>query len=96
MGDDGAPHDHVNSRHDSSARWEALDAVAHGRLRHRGPWCVHYWWLVKADVRGPLAYAAVIALLLTFRVYWKWAHAVPAAVQRAPLGQSATGARKAS
>ena len=57
---------------------------------------VHYWWLVKADIRRPLAYAAVISLLLTFRVYWKWAHAVPAAVRRAPLVQSATGARKAS
>lgn len=32
---------------------------------------VHYWWLVKADVRRPLAYAAVVSLLLTFRVYWK-------------------------
>ena len=51
---------------------------------------------MKADVRRPLTYAAVVALLLTFRVYWKWAHAVPAAVQRAPLAQSATGARKAS
>jgi len=32
---------------------------------------VHYWWLVKADVRGPLVYATVVALLLTLRVYWR-------------------------
>ena len=31
---------------------------------------VHYWWSVRADVRRPLAYAAVIALLLTLRAYW--------------------------
>ena len=30
---------------------------------------VHYWWLVRADVRRPLAYAIVVALLLTFRAY---------------------------
>ena len=31
---------------------------------------VHYWWLVKADVRRPLAYGAVVASLLGFRVVW--------------------------
>jgi methionine sulfoxide reductase heme-binding subunit len=31
---------------------------------------VHYWWLVKADIRRPLAYAVVVASLLTFRAYW--------------------------
>lgn len=29
---------------------------------------VHYWWLVKADVREPLVYAAVLAALLLARV----------------------------
>jgi methionine sulfoxide reductase heme-binding subunit len=57
---------------------------------------VHYWWLVKADVRRPLAYSGVVALLLTFRVYWKRAHALPAGVRRASFVQSATGARRAS
>jgi sulfoxide reductase heme-binding subunit YedZ len=28
---------------------------------------VHYWWLVKADVREPLVYAAVLGLLLLAR-----------------------------
>jgi sulfoxide reductase heme-binding subunit YedZ len=36
---------------------------------------VHYWWLVKADVRRPQTYAAVIGLLLAFRVWWGRAHA---------------------
>lgn len=30
---------------------------------------IHYWWLVKADVRSPLIYAGVVALLLGFRVW---------------------------
>lgn len=29
---------------------------------------VHYWWLVKADIRGPLVYAAALALLLGLRM----------------------------
>ena len=30
---------------------------------------VHYWWLVKADVRSPLLYGVIVALLLGFRVW---------------------------
>lgn len=29
---------------------------------------VHYWWLVKKDVREPLVYAAVLAVLLGIRI----------------------------
>ena len=29
---------------------------------------VHYYWVVKADVRVPLQYAAVVALLLVVRI----------------------------
>jgi methionine sulfoxide reductase heme-binding subunit len=29
---------------------------------------VHYWWLVKADLRQPQIYAALLALLLGYRV----------------------------
>jgi sulfoxide reductase heme-binding subunit YedZ len=32
---------------------------------------VHYWWLVKADIRRPVAYGIVVAVLLGFRVYWR-------------------------
>jgi sulfoxide reductase heme-binding subunit YedZ len=48
-------------------RWQALH-----RLMYVS--CIagvaHYWWLVKADVRRPTAYGAVVLLLLLFRVYW--------------------------
>jgi methionine sulfoxide reductase heme-binding subunit len=30
---------------------------------------VHYWWLVKADVRRPQAYALIVGGLLAFRVW---------------------------
>ena len=33
---------------------------------------VHYWWLVKADIRSPLRYAGVVGVLLGFRVAWAW------------------------
>lgn len=34
---------------------------------------IHYIWLVKADLRKPLEYAAILALLLGYRmVIWAW------------------------
>jgi sulfoxide reductase heme-binding subunit YedZ len=33
---------------------------------------VHYWWLVKADIRRPLAYAVIVAALLLARMWWTW------------------------
>jgi sulfoxide reductase heme-binding subunit YedZ len=33
---------------------------------------IHYWWLVKSDIREPLLYAAILAVLLGLRVYWAW------------------------
>lgn len=30
---------------------------------------IHYYWLVKSDVRRPLAYGAAVAVLLGYRVY---------------------------
>jgi methionine sulfoxide reductase heme-binding subunit len=32
---------------------------------------IHYYWQVKSDVRKPLEYAAIVALLLGWRV-WSW------------------------
>jgi sulfoxide reductase heme-binding subunit YedZ len=29
---------------------------------------IHYWWLVKSDIRLPLMYAAIVAVLLVYRV----------------------------
>jgi sulfoxide reductase heme-binding subunit YedZ len=42
---------------------------------------VHYWWLVKADIRHPLAYAVVVGVLLVFRVYWARRRRTPAAAR---------------
>ena len=34
---------------------------------------VHYWWLVKADVRKPEEYGFVLGILLLYRVgFWAW------------------------
>jgi sulfoxide reductase heme-binding subunit YedZ len=30
---------------------------------------LHYWWLVKKDITQPLIYAAVLALLLVYRIW---------------------------
>jgi len=40
---------------------------------------IHYYWLVKADVSRPITYAAIVALLLGFRVYWSRLKAMSAA-----------------
>lgn len=39
---------------------------------------IHYWWLVKKDLTQPIIYAAVFALLLGLRVYWKMHKVRPA------------------
>ena len=32
---------------------------------------VHYWWLVKSDLTGPLIYSAILAALLGVRAWWR-------------------------
>lgn len=32
---------------------------------------LHFWWVVKADVREPLLYAAILAVLLGWRLAWR-------------------------
>jgi sulfoxide reductase heme-binding subunit YedZ len=32
---------------------------------------IHYYWLVKSDIRGPLFYAAIAAVLLAYRLVVK-------------------------
>ena len=64
-------------------RWQALH-----RLMYVS--CIlavsHYLWLVRADVRRPVAYGAVVALLLAFRPYWARTHGSPAS--RAPRSKT--------
>lgn len=31
---------------------------------------IHYWWLVKKDIRWPLIYGAVLGVLLAYRFLW--------------------------
>jgi methionine sulfoxide reductase heme-binding subunit len=50
---------------------------------------VHYYWLVKADVSRPLAYAAVVAVLLGFRVYWSRMKAASAIRVQQPAARRA-------
>lgn len=47
-------------------RWQALH-----RLIYISAICgvIHYLWLVKADTRMPLAYAAILAVLLAYRLF---------------------------
>ena len=46
-------------------RWRRLHRIAYAAAIGG---VVHYWWLVKADVREPLVYAALLALLLVLRL----------------------------
>ncbi len=48
-------------------RWQALHRLVYA-IAILG--VVHYWWLVKRDIREPLIYAAILTLLLGLRIYW--------------------------
>jgi sulfoxide reductase heme-binding subunit YedZ len=39
---------------------------------------VHYYWLVKSDVRRPLMYGAIVAVLLAYRAANAWRKSSPA------------------
>jgi sulfoxide reductase heme-binding subunit YedZ len=48
---------------------------------------VHYYWLVKSDVRLPLMYGAILAVLLLYRVVHARLNARPAARPAAALAK---------
>jgi methionine sulfoxide reductase heme-binding subunit len=48
---------------------------------------VHYWWLVKSDIRKPAMYAAILAVLMLFRIV-QWT--LPALRARFSTGGMAT------
>jgi sulfoxide reductase heme-binding subunit YedZ len=69
-------------------RWQALHRLIYGT----GVLAVlHYWWLVKADLRSPQRYALIVGALLMFRLVWARLHA-PAAPrpQAAPRASTST------
>jgi len=48
-------------------RWQALHRLIYVSAIAA---VLHYWWLVKADIRSPQRYAVIVAVLLTFRLVW--------------------------
>ena len=67
-------------------RWQTLHRLVYPATALG---CVHFWWQVKADVREPLIYAAIAALLLG----WRALRAIRR--RRARRGDSAAPARSA-
>jgi sulfoxide reductase heme-binding subunit YedZ len=57
-------------------RWQKLHRLVYASAVAGA---IHYYWLVKSDVRKPLAYAACIALLLGIRLAWIRRPSTPAA-----------------
>ena len=51
-------------------RWQKLHYLAYA-VAVLG--VVHFYWLVKADIRRPVQYAATLALLLGYRLVARWA-----------------------
>jgi sulfoxide reductase heme-binding subunit YedZ len=63
-------------------RWQALHRLIYAAAIAG---VIHYLWLVKADIRKPLEYGAILAVLLGYRiVVW----AAPKLKRRAALGTS--------
>ena len=48
-------------------RWQALHRLVYVAAIAG---VLHFWWLVKADVSRPQAYATVVAILLAPRIWW--------------------------
>jgi len=63
-----------------AARWQALHRAVY-LIAILG--VVHFWWLVKKDIREPLAFATVLAILLGARLVFAWRKRVVAASARA-------------
>jgi sulfoxide reductase heme-binding subunit YedZ len=53
---------------------------------------VHYYWLVKSDVRLPLLYGSLVAILLAYRIGSQlWARRAPTAATAAKRAESTAG-----
>jgi methionine sulfoxide reductase heme-binding subunit len=50
-------------------RWTHLHRLIYG-IAVLGVW--HYWWGVKKDIREPLVFACILAVLLGYRVYGRY------------------------
>ncbi len=56
-------------------RWQTLHRLVYP-IAILGVW--HFWWQVKEDIREPLIYALVLAVLLGYRLWYRWRKADPA------------------
>jgi len=54
-------------------RWQQLHYLVYG-IAILG--VIHFYWLVKSDISRPAQYGLVLAVLLGFRLYHKWAAAL--------------------
>ncbi len=60
-------------------RWRQLHSLAYVAAVTG---VVHFWWLVKSDIRQPQRFAIVIGLLLGLRVWWAYqGRSAPAVVR---------------
>jgi sulfoxide reductase heme-binding subunit YedZ len=66
-------------------RWRALHRLVYVSA---ATGVIHYWWLVKADVRDPAAYAGVLGVLLLARAVASRSGTIPVA-QSQTAGQAA-------
>lgn len=48
-------------------RWQALHRLVYVAAVAG---VLHYWWLVKEDIRSPRRYALIVAALLAVRIWW--------------------------
>jgi sulfoxide reductase heme-binding subunit YedZ len=67
-------------------RWQALHRLIYFST---AAGVVHYYWLVKSDVRAPVAYGTVFVALMALRVWVSRRQPAASAVRR-PVRQSVT------
>jgi len=46
---------------------------------------IHFYWLVKADIRRPAQYGFVLAILLGFRIFARWRRSKARSVRKSPV-----------
>lgn len=51
------------------SRWKQLHCMVYA-IAVLG--VLHFWWLVKKDLREPLVYAVILAVLLSVRLYYRY------------------------
>jgi methionine sulfoxide reductase heme-binding subunit len=66
-------------------RWRALHRLIYAAAIAG---VLHYWWLVKADIRQPAAYAVVVGILLLIRLVWAVRSRISVPLRPAPVSRS--------